>query len=574
MKSLVITLAILSLLFGQQGKYVRKSVSSLESVWYKPGSLSGLSFDAKTFDKFIDFYIETPRFDYNILPTRLLQDFRREANSLEEITADGLSKVLEETVTDKIIEILNDPEIMQNRGSALKSESALQSFAAKKAKSVGLTTKELATLMNSAYIYLPFISSAKKESDGPKDLSITIEGGIIWWQMKVSGDGSISVEKVLTASTTGLSSIDPTSEVRGKSIYNEFKFGEQKWKTSPEQYCQNDAMLAFCKNLGVKTKEIADFKLTAQIVEATGKKYGFPLGFQEGVHLDDGFHIVEYEEKDGKEVAVKKGFVRVTKTGNNIEDPNSYTYGKQLLGKRVSEGTLVVEHPRLGLDTRIKLGIVEGLTINKEYVPAGDPFDYYTEDLFEDDVTSAAALDLFFSYNLAPIVGISQTFLDLNTTFSFPISKFNEDLNEVPTVVPFLLSGYLGLTKKVWFGSSNVSLFSGGGVESLNMAGKLLDLDYVYSVRSIGFKVAADFEKLITPDISINLGLQYKYALPPMQLAITWGDILELEYNGAEVTDTYPDLNLSALGLNLGVNYSLGELPFNLFGFLDPFKKH
>ena len=97
---------------------------------------------------------------------------------------------------------------------------------------------------------------------------------------------------------------------------------------------------------------------------------------------------------------------------------------------------------------------------------------------------------------------------------------------------------------------------------------------FLYSVRSIGFKVAADFEKLITPDISINLGLQYKYALPPMQLAITWGDILELEYNGAEVTDTYPDLNLSALGLNLGVNYSLGELPFNLFGFLDPFKKH
>ena len=121
MKSLVITLAILSLLFGQQGKYVRKSVSSLESVWYKPGSLSGLSFDAQTFDKFIDFYIETPRFDYNVLPSKLLQDFRREANSLEEITADGLSKVLEETVTDKIIEILNDPEIMQNRGSALKS---------------------------------------------------------------------------------------------------------------------------------------------------------------------------------------------------------------------------------------------------------------------------------------------------------------------------------------------------------------------------------------------------------------------------------------------------------------------
>ena len=137
MRFLILMLFLSSFMLAQQGKYIRKSVSSLESVWYKPGSLSGLSFDAKTFDIFTDFYIETPRFDYNVLPSRLLQDFRREANSLDEITADGLSKVLESTVTDKIIEILNDPEIMKNRGSALKSESALQSFAAKKAKATG-----------------------------------------------------------------------------------------------------------------------------------------------------------------------------------------------------------------------------------------------------------------------------------------------------------------------------------------------------------------------------------------------------------------------------------------------------
>ena len=374
MRIFIILLSFLTFLSAQQGKYVRKSVSSLESVWYKPGSLSGLSFDSKTFDKFIDFYIETPRFDYNVLPSRLLQDFRREANSLDEITAEALSEVLESTVTSKIVEILNDPEIMKNRGSALKSESALQSFAARKAKSVGLTTKELATLMNSAYIYLPFISSAKKESEGPKDLSITINGGIIWWQMKVGGDGSITVDQVLTASTTGLSSIDPTSKVMGKPVYNEFSFGNEKWSTTPEQYCQNDAMLAFCKNLGVKTKEIDDFKLTAQIVEASGKNYGFPLGFREGVHLDDGFHIVEYEEEDGEEVAVKKGFVRVTKTGNNNEDPNSFTYSKQLLGDRVSEGTLVVEHPRLGLDASFSLGFLTGLDIKQKHTYIYGPF--------------------------------------------------------------------------------------------------------------------------------------------------------------------------------------------------------
>ncbi|MFL3005579.1 MAG: hypothetical protein ACJZ1R_05365 [Candidatus Neomarinimicrobiota bacterium] len=572
MRFLILILFLSSIMLAQQGKYIRKSVSSLESVWYKPGSLSGLSFDAKTFDMFTDFYIETPRFDYNVLPSRLLQDFRREANSLDEITAEALSGVLESTVTSKIIEILNDPEIMKNRGSALKSESALQSFAATKAKSVGLTTKELATLMNSAYFYLPFISSAKKESEGAKDLSITIQGGIIWWQMKVGSDGSISVEQVLTATTEAISSIDPTAKALGQSLYNEFTFGNDTWKTTPEQYCQNDAMLAFCKNLGVKTKELDDFKLSAQIAEASGKKYGFPLGFREGVHLDDGFHIVEFEEQDGEEVAVRQGFVRVSKTGDNKKNSNNLTYATQLLGSRVSEGTIVMEHPRLGLDARVKLGLLTGLNIPKDDVPAGL---FGSPNLFEEDVTSAAAVDVFFSYNLAPIIGLSQTFLDLNTTFAFPTGKINEEAfdGEVPSIAPFLLSAYLGGTKKIWFGSSNLSIFSGGGIESLNLAGKLFGEDYVYSVRSIAFKFAIDFEKLITPDVSVNLGLKYKFALPPMQLAISYAGV-EDTYEGADVSNLYPDLSLSALGLNLGVNYALGELPFNLFGFLDPLKKH
>ena len=327
MKKFIILLIGLCLLFGQQGNYVRKSVSSLESVWFKPGSLAGLEFDSKTFDKFIDFYVEIDRFDYNVLPCNLIQDFRREANSIDSVNADAISEVLERTVTSKIVDILNDPDVMQKRGTALKDESAFQSFAATKAKSLGLTTEELKTLMNSAYIYLPYIHSAKKETED-KYLSITIYGGILWWQLKVDGSGNASVEKVLEAKTSGLSSIAPNGKnpLTDELLYTEFKFGNEKWSTTPEQYAQNDAMLAFCKNLGVKTKEIDAFKLSAQIVEASGRKYGFPLGFAEGVHLDDGFHIVEFEEDaEGNEVAVRKGFARVSKTGDNKEDRNNYT---------------------------------------------------------------------------------------------------------------------------------------------------------------------------------------------------------------------------------------------------------
>jgi hypothetical protein len=567
----IIFVCLGNILSAQQGKYVRKSVSSLESVWFKPGSVGGLQFDSKTFDKFIDFYIEIERFDYNTLPANLLQEFRREANSIEEVSADALSEVLQNTVTSKIVEILNDPDVMKERGEALKDESAFQSFAATKAKSLGLTTDELKTLMNSAYIYLPFISSAKKESEGADDLSITLEGGIIWWQMKMAGDGSTSVEQVLSATTKGYSVIDPTAKapITKEPLYNKFKFGTEEWSTTPTQYCQNDAMLAFAKNLGVKTKEIDDFKLQAQIVEADGKKYAFPLGFKEGVHLDDGFHIVEFmEDEQGNEVAEEIGFVRVAKTGDNNEDPNNYTYAKQLLGSKVSEGTTVLEHPRLGMDARAKLGFITGMSIPKEYMLAGSDL------LFADDITSGLALDVIIAYNLAPIIGISQTFLDIEMTFALPMGEINPDLSETPDVAPFLFSFYGGGSHKIWLPpSSNVTVGGGFGIESFNLAGTVLGYDYVWSVRSLAFKIGADFERMINADLSWNVGLAYKLALAPSQLAITYGTY-EATYEGDDVADLYEDLSLSGLMINAGVNYALGELPINIFGFLDPFKKH
>ena len=573
MKKVIIISVLLvsvSLLVGQQGKYVRKSVSSLESVWFKPGSVAGLDFDSKTFDKFIDFYVEVDRFDYNVLPGNLIQDFRREANSIDEINPDAISDVLESTVISKIVDILNDPDVMQKRGTALKDESAFQSFAATKAKSLGLTTDELKTLMNSAYIYLPYIHSAKKETED-KYLSITIYGGILWWQLKVDGSGNASVEKVLEAKTSGLSSIDPNGKnpLTDKPLYTEFKFGNEKWSTTPEQYAQNDAMLAFAKNLGVKTKEIEAFKLQAQIVEADGKKYAFPLGFKEGVHLDDGFHIVEFmEDEQGNEVAEEIGFVRVAKTGDNKSDPNNFTYANQLLGSKVSEGTIVSEHPRLGMDARAKLGFITGMSIPKEYMLAGSDL------LFADDITSGLALDVIIAYNLAPIIGISQTFLDIEMTFALPMGEINPDLSETPDVAPFLFSFYGGGSHKIWLPpSSNVTVGGGFGIESFNLAGTVLGYDYVWSVRSLAFKIGADFERMINADLSWNVGLAYKLALAPSQLAITYGTY-EATYEGDDVADLYEDLSLSGLMINAGVNYALGELPINIFGFLDPFKKH
>jgi len=573
MKNLVVLLSVLSLLVGQQGKYVRKSVSSLESVWFKPGSVSGMKFDSKTFDKFIDFYVEVDRFDYNVLPGNLIQDFRREANSIDSVNADAISEVLERTVTSKIVDILNDPDVMQKRGTALKDESAFQSFAATKAKSLGITTDELKTLMNSAYIYLPYIHSAKKETED-KYLSITIYGGILWWQLKVDGDGNASVEKVLEAKTSGLASVDPNAKnpLTDKPMYREFRFGNEKWATTPEQYAQNDAMLAFCKNLGVKTKEIDAFKLSAQIVEVDGKEYGFPLGFREGVHLDDGFHIVEYEEDDeGNEVAVRQGFVRVSRTGDNVEDPNNYTYAQQLLGSRVSEGTVVMEHPRLGMQARLNMGLTMGSSITPEHTSLSVVG--ISENVLKEEATSQLAGNLILSYNLAPIIGITQTFIDTDIGFSIPLAEYDVPSGETPSSAAFVLSPYFGLTKK-FGGKMYASATLGIGVDMLTIAGTYTysstEYDYTLAIMALGFKAGGEAGMMLTPDLSLTASANFKLGLPPMAGTITWN---EVEYDIADLS-AYEELNMGGFSLTIGASYELGELPINIFGFLDPFKKH
>jgi hypothetical protein len=98
------------------------------------------------------------------------------------------------------------------------------------------------------------------------------------------------------------------------------------------------------------------------------------------------------------------------------------------------------------------------------------------------------------------------------------------------------------------------------------------------------FEFGADFEKMITPDLSVNLGLAYKMALAPSAVSRTWGDaepqtMTELDYAIYNIGHTWEgdgltDLSLGGMAFSVGANYALGELPINLFGFLDPFKKH
>lgn len=538
---------------AQQGEYVRKSVTSLDSVWFKPGSLH-IDFDMDVFNKFIDFYIEVERFDYNNIPSAYAEAFRTRANNLSTVTSTALAEVLEQTVVDKILEILNDPEIQKARGAELKSEASAKSFAATKAKSFGLTAEELEVLLNSAYIYLPFITGAVGSTTEDGDIKVDISGGIIWWKIDVNEDGSAEVREILSETTTGMSQRDPDN------VPDTFSFGDESWQVSPSRYVQNDAMLAFAKNLGVKTKNIDAFKLTGQIVEVLrARVYGFAMGSLEGVHLDDGFDIIEYmENEDGEVVAVNKGFARVIKTGKNDDDPAEYSYARQIIGSRVAEGAVLIERPRLGVDLRIGAGVVAGSDIKEEH----------TSYILNSDASTQVGANAVFAYNLAPIIGVSQTFAVLDTGVALPLASQSIFQNYFVSV----LSAYLGMSKN--FGGR---LYIGGaataGVDGLLFTYVGLDPDYEETLILYcpGVKLEGEVGYMVNPDLRVYGSVGYKHGFRPI-----WAThkINGVEQNLLVLDPEFDDLQLGGISITLGVNYALAELPVNIFGWLDPYKRY
>ena len=162
-----------------------------------------------------------------------------------------------------------------------------------------------------------------------------------------------------------------------------------------------------------------------------------------------------------------------------------------------------------------------------------------------------------------------------------PVVEIDLDAEALPFIIPV----NFGVTKKLQFGRSNLSIGLNGGVDMFAMAGTVTvwgeKETYSYSIMAPGLGASADFEMLLNQDLSFNIGAGYRIGLAPVLATFTYDDEeydltdrLDLFQPLADFDTRYGSMNLGGLTVNLGVNYALGELPINLFGFLDPFKKY
>ena len=551
-----------------QVDFNRSSISSVESLWIRQGALQNIpQFPYPFFEKMISHYIEMPRFDFNVLPENLLTDFREQANALSNITPLALAEILNNTVGVQIREILEDPIIREARANDFRREGWEASFAATRGNSLGLTVEELESLMNSAFVYLPYINNFTIRRDG-NDIVADIHGGIIWYQVLVAPNGDVDMELRVAqvAEGRGLSQITSSS---ADNTYNTFSFSGQTWFVTEEQYAIYDAIQAWARNLQVKTREIPEFNVSAQIVEIRpDRRYGARVGKREGLHLDDGFFILEsFEGRDGVVRSRQIGFVRIERNADNRHNPNAVSIFRQYLGKDAAVGMTLQENPRLGVDLRAYTGYQTGMNIPAEYTK-----------LFNDDniLAEDSKEQIFFAiegaYNLAPITSISQFFAEVELTWGLPIAKYNMNANRAGEFV-YTLGGYLGISKKLWGGRNALQVDGKFGYDRLAMTGTFWGRELTYSMDAIGVKGGLSYNFLATPNLEFNLGASAKHGFKPLSLNLKWGD-REESYIGNDVRKRYPALQLGGLMFYAGFSYSLRQSKTNLFGSLDAERKH
>ncbi|MDA8851076.1 hypothetical protein N9I45_00275 [bacterium] len=575
------------ILFSQQGKYNRKSISSLGVIFIKDELKQVDTF----YENLINSHIEVPRFDNNVIPNNILENFLDKSQNLKDIAS--IEKVLKETVLNRIVQILNDPDVQNQRGLALKNESDFESFASTKGKSLGLNLDEIKILMNSAYLYMPFIKyteTTKKRPFGfwfipriliPDILSYKIKGGIIWWKISNDANGNASIKKISEYQTKTKSSSILLSHPVMSFVMPLYTSNRKKL----EKRLSKSASEVFFRNIGTLSKEMAGFKITGQIIEAKNRLYKVSIGEKEGLKLDDGYFVGEYYKNKKGDVELKKtGFSKVFKINKGSNNKDDLTILKQSIGKKVNEGSIVFEHPR----TNILLGFRYGessINIPKTIFSHVIDYNLKSSNIFKENIKTTKNYEMIIAYNISSIVNKPQTFL----TLSFGDSDIDLDrkyINSASVKNNFIISHTtytLGLSRKFGLGRSNFGYGFSLGSNQLSMNGDIyLDTDlspgfydFTFQSSNITSILSTEYEFLINPDLSFNLEISAKVTQGPSipnEFHIKdknplYNDSERLPINKGTKSD-WPNI-MKGTAFKIGLNYHPKTLPFNIEGWFN-----
>ena len=487
--------------FAQMDKYSRKSVSFVEVLVYQ-GEKNHMNHNIEQqYLQDLRRGIHLDRFDINKLPDQINNKLR---NTLNVITNDEkLTLTLESILLPEIQKILDVEKEIRARGFV--SESERNSFIALKAKEYGVSSEHMIDVMNSAYIFLPYISDIKakkhhkdkNEKDDKDKMQVTINGGLEIYKVNYTGD--YSIKKVSTISSSHSSSKNK---------------GSGSWEKA-----KNKAIIAIASsmamNLKLELQKQDDFKLKTQLRKVKGLHVQFPLGKREGLKLDRPYYVGEWSEnKRGVRIFKKDGFVRIGNVANNYNDSQALSTGYIIHKGNWARGMTLVEHPTSGIDFAFKPRIF-GVEIDSGFFYL-DEDDSEMAMSFSNSKSDLLGMDFDIQMNIAEQTKKLQSFMVLGGTVAFLSIEnqiFDKDVDPFQTFesgiqddnAAFYYNGYFGYLRKTYIGPIAFHREFLVGIQGINLDVTHNDEDY--SISTIGFGGRINLGLEVALNIDWNLGI-------------------------------------------------------------------
>ncbi|MCS6989143.1 MAG: hypothetical protein NZM06_06450 [Chloroherpetonaceae bacterium] len=530
---------------------------------------SGASIPEEMIENRINHHIQLPRFDYNELSDSALTAYRERVSATRPTSPEQFVAILNETIVPQVSAALK--AVAEERALGNLKEEDLARAAANKLKGSGLTAEDVLKVLNAAYLYAPVVTRYEEES-GEESFAAKISGYILWFRVKTHPDGSAEAQFLKNASEeqSGEAMADPDESYKTR-----------RRSLSGKEYARLSAANAWARNLSVAMRRLPDFQIKAEILSVRGATPEANIGTREGIGLDDGFFAEEVFENAKGELQTRHiGFFRVASVGDTRKDPRAVSTFYPHITGGVERGVLLKEHPRFGLDVALRPKFFQ-FRLSRETTPLrrdmlgnygiSDELSLPPRFALKTDVTEAYGIELALHYNLAKRTGIRQFFATADIGVAFGNASFEP--SAPGGIVPLTYSVYLGAMKKSWLRRWNVYLGGSVGADGLYLlVGGENDGD-LYSLSFATLSLRADFgiELMLTPDILLTLGGNYKFGFPPI--------LSELEYRqrnnpfSSEGFKTFSiafnapgfrDTSFNGLTISVGVSYALPSFSLSL----------
>jgi hypothetical protein len=496
--------------------YQRKSISSPQMVIITDtqSTHSDLIPNSHTLGKKLEDKLLLKRFDHNALSETVLAPLRLALDDTDGINSNKIAQLVKGYIVNDILSYLNDDAIQKERASAIKKDERRVTLAQTKGKTTSLTESDLHTLMNSAYIYFPYITEIKEsilQREDTARVKETIYGGMLWYRILTDGNGKKDIVEIahITASGSG------STNVKMPEIIDFFKIGKNKKKEKDHKkkyrklrskdLSPSDFRHAFygafnnwASNLTLKIKNIDDFKIRAPVKELLGSTYLVDLQLGDGIRTDDTFFLMHYVEENGVEKPKKVGFGRVSKLA-----PSESTNSKfdQILGNSQVAGGWIEEYPRSGISVEFSFGMMSNIELFPESFTATIPLESNpnlskTKQVLSSASKKGKATQLRINKNLAPYTNISQFFVFMDIGFG----SINIDNASNTTGSATLSNVNIGLSKKFWFKSRSIGIHTGIGPYTFRYSGIAEGSNFSYKITSTTFNTGLSIDQQITPN--------------------------------------------------------------------------